>query len=204
MNKIITISNIKGGVGKTTLSCNLAVALSKKYKVTVFDLDTTETSTEFFNNRDDIACYSDMSLQEFEDTLSKTDGIKIIDNAGYMSDLSVLALFKSDLVIVPTMVETVDISGAKATMRKYKDIAEQGISLNVKILPNKINPKTKQSTVEETLKCLGDFDILPIVKNYTSYSKAFAKGLSIIEYKKALPSTIDNFNVFVQGVLNEV
>jgi len=204
MKKVIVINSIKGGVGKTTLSVNLAVALSKHHKVTVFDLDTTETSALFFSKRTDVSCYCDMSLREFNDTLKVTDGISIVDSAGYMSDLAVSALFKSDLVIVPTMLETVDVVGTKATMRKYEKINSSKLKLNVKILPNKINPTTKQETAESVLECLGDFDILPLVKNYTSYSKAFTKHQSILEYKKALPSTIQNFNEFIDGVLNEI
>ena len=49
MKKVIAITHQKGGVGKTTIATNLAVELSKKYKVKVIDLDLQKSMT-YFNN----------------------------------------------------------------------------------------------------------------------------------------------------------
>lgn len=51
--KVISILNMKGGVGKTTLSCNLALELAQKnYKVLVIDIDpqfnTTQSLFKFY------------------------------------------------------------------------------------------------------------------------------------------------------------
>ena len=42
---IIAISHQKGGVGKSTIAFNLAVWLSKSYKIEVIDLDVQNTIT---------------------------------------------------------------------------------------------------------------------------------------------------------------
>ncbi len=50
MSKIIAVVNKKGGVGKTTTSINMSVALAmKKYTVLLIDLDSQCNSTSVFN-----------------------------------------------------------------------------------------------------------------------------------------------------------
>ncbi|MEQ6357741.1 AAA family ATPase [Lysinibacillus sp. M3] len=56
--KVISILNMKGGVGKTTLSCNLALELAQKdYKVLVIDIDpqfnTTQSLFKFYEGNFD-------------------------------------------------------------------------------------------------------------------------------------------------------
>lgn len=46
--KIITLSNNKGGVGKTAIAFNLAVLTNKKHKVLMIDLDPQCNSTSLF------------------------------------------------------------------------------------------------------------------------------------------------------------
>lgn len=203
MNKTIVINNIKGGVGKTTIAINLAVELSKKFKVTVIDLDTTKTSTIFFNNRNDIECINVLDPKSVKRILKNTDGIKIVDSAGYSNDSAIEALFLSDLVIMPTMLEPVDIIGVVRTMEKYKEIEENNMFLNIKILPNKIHRRKLQSNIEEELKPFSRYNILPMVIQSKSYANAFRKYQGITEYNKTSKEIKDNFIAFAKGVLNE-
>ena len=54
-NPIISVLNMKGGVGKTTITCNLAIEFANMgYKVLVVDVDpqfnSTQALTRFFYN----------------------------------------------------------------------------------------------------------------------------------------------------------
>ncbi|UPA13879.1 ParA family protein [Borrelia turicatae] len=48
--KIITITNIKGGVGKSTSSIIFATLLAQKYKVLLIDMDTQASVTSYYFN----------------------------------------------------------------------------------------------------------------------------------------------------------
>ena len=67
--KVISIYNIKGGVGKTTTSVNLAYLASKKYNVLLWDLDPQGASTFFFDKKvkfkNSITDIADRGLDKF-------------------------------------------------------------------------------------------------------------------------------------------
>ena len=83
---IITIANIKGGVGKSTTCLGLASSISfeKKLNVTVFDADPQGTVTEWFYTAADLDEPFDFSimsanvatLKRIED---KADCVYLID-----------------------------------------------------------------------------------------------------------------------------
>ncbi len=50
-SKIITIANIKGGVGKSTSSIIFSILLAQKYKVLLIDMDTQASITSYFNKK---------------------------------------------------------------------------------------------------------------------------------------------------------
>ncbi|MCD2401634.1 ParA family protein [Borreliella bissettiae] len=50
-SKIITIANIKGGVGKSTSAIVFSILLSQKYKVLLIDMDTQASTTSYFNKK---------------------------------------------------------------------------------------------------------------------------------------------------------
>jgi len=203
MNKTIIIANQKGGCGKSTITVSLAVELSKSHKVTVLDLDTSATSTEFLKDRSDINTITISSDRQMKRALN-TDGIIIIDSAGYSDDFAIMGIFAADLIIIPTMTDEVDILGALKTFELLKSLEDDGLDLNVKILPNKINTKKLQKNVELDLTLLNKYEIIPPIKQSRFYTKAFKARKSIVELDSAPQDIKDNFKSFVKAVEDEL
>ena len=110
MAKIICVANRKGGVGKTTLATNLAVALNNKGKSILIDADEQQSASKWAKQRNDIECISVHSelLTKLEEIDSKYDYI-LIDVAGRDSTIFREALLVANTLIVPTQPSLLDL-----------------------------------------------------------------------------------------------
>jgi len=73
MNKVVSVVNMKGGVGKTTLSINLASALGNKAKILIVDLDPQANASVYLMGGSN---YIQYGSQENPDDRLKNDGTK--------------------------------------------------------------------------------------------------------------------------------
>jgi len=189
INKIITVSHQKGGVGKSTIALNIAVELSKEYNVGVIDLDHQRSMTIFQGIRQKnttkdlnvIIIDNDVDLKE---VMNNFDGVLVIDSGGFDSDLNRTAMLGSDIIITPVSNSLIELYG----LEKFKLILEDLLILNpnikAHILLNNISPNA--STLVEELKnflLLDDkFDILNgIMRQRIDYRKSFELGKSVVE-----------------------
>jgi chromosome partitioning protein len=105
--KTLTICHSKGGVGKSTLSWNLAISLSSIYSVLLIDLDIQTTITHTNTAREanarkpmDIA--RPTSIHELSVLCSSSQyDFVLIDVGGYDFDLGRAAIALADRIIVP-------------------------------------------------------------------------------------------------------
>lgn len=114
MSKIILITHQKGGVGKSTLTFNLAQNICKSAKVAVVDFDLQGSLSqlkELVTGFDIIPYSGELDLLE---TLNY-DFI-FIDTPPYLSNHSSKLIQISDLIIVPTKAGILDLLAIKSTL----------------------------------------------------------------------------------------
>lgn len=132
---IISSINYKGGVGKTTVAQNLAVALVLQgYRVCLIDADDTKATTSWADKRDEngvepsIPCVSLTNPKSFAKQVRAQYAnydVLLIDCPPALSPLAVKAMYASHLLVIP--VSTTggsDVWVSEQLLEKFQEIRE--------------------------------------------------------------------------------
>ncbi len=193
---VIAITNLKGGVGKTTLTINLAVGFALRGKtVCIVDTDLGQKSSmEWAGNREEdrvkIPVYGVTVKQITKEVaeLSKNYDIVLIDGTPQLNEVADRTIVASDLVLIPMSASMFDFRGFQNFLERYDQMKEMkeanGGSVEARILLNRIEKNrnvTKQ--IEEELK---EYE-LPVMESKISYRVAYVEsaieGLGVMEFK---------------------
>ena len=116
---VIAIVNQKGGVGKTTLATNLAVAFAEAYTVMLLDADAQGSSQDWAENR--VQRHLNLEVQRAGDAgrllqevrrLASEYSWVIIDGPAGTSRVSAEAVRAADLVLIPAKPSPYDVWAA--------------------------------------------------------------------------------------------
>jgi len=170
MSKIILFSNIKGGVGKTTLCAQFAEYLSMK-GVTIVAVDADLQASLSRHREREVEADSEQTvpwgiarLNTLDSKIVKTamneykeqDGIVLIDCPGNLNDNNLAIIYAvADFIVIPMTydVDTIDATGIFITVIRQQSKAK------LVFVPNRINiteGKAREREMrEETISVLG-------------------------------------------------
>lgn len=200
MTVIISIANLKGGVGKSTISINLAAYLSNSFKVFLVDSDPQGSTSAWFRVRlknypdklhhktldSSETPFSFKDLKTLRHKFSKYNYI-VIDCPPEDDKIMRTALVVSDYAIIPVTPSPFDIISSGKTF----NIIEEGLkSKAIKVKPIILISQKVSGTIfgEEAQSTLQIFN-LPIFKSTIGFRMASKKigisGKTIFEYPKS-------------------
>lgn len=202
MNRIILIGNEKGGVGKSTISRNLAVACALAgHDVAVVDADRQRSLTLWLDARKQqnqapyIPGYQLTGRCGTEIVaLSKKYQTLIIDVAGRDSVELREAAIVSDLWLVPTSVDPDDTDALVTAMQivRTTELATR-IKPNARMLINKCSTSLFEQDANKLIEAISGedgkdiMDTMPPMDSRISSRKAFPKsrevGQGVLEYR---------------------
>lgn len=181
--RIWTITNQKGGAGKTVLATNLAVEGTKiGLKTLLIDLDPQQSATKWWEARDKetpllIKCPYEQLLENLK--LAKAQGFElvIIDTAGREGLKHTEAIEKSTFSIIPCQPSLDDCRSALPTVdiiRRFK------IPFAFIITRCPSSGEDWQET-KNSLSALGLVCDIPTIER-KCYKRAYAENLGVSEY----------------------
>jgi len=194
---ILTVGNTKGGVGKTTLAVNIAIARALAGRdVWLIDGDRQGTAQIAIRIRAErghepgIACamYSEGSIlrSQVQQQAGKFDDI-IIDVGGRDSTALRAALVLSDVLLIPFQPRSYDVWALSDIAALVEDARSVRGALRAVAVLNCADPGSDSTDNAEAAAAVADvpqFEYLPTpIVRRKSFANAAGAGLSVLELK---------------------
>lgn len=156
--KIIAISHQKGGVGKTSLTVNLALCYAQDLNVAVIDTDLQGSLQGISKLIQGIDVIPFEDYQKNIKQLKNLDyDLLLIDTPPYLTDRLTDIFLISDYVLVPSKVSYVDIMAVRATIAMINDTKKQNPNIKAGLVLNMV--KTGSTINEEIGELVKDLNI---------------------------------------------
>lgn len=180
---VIGITNLKGGVGKTIVSQNIAVCLANQnHSVCLVDTDTNQNSVSWAGLRESdqaeilVVGLTDPKAMSKEVTkLDKKFDFVIIDGTPSLSEMTTRIILASDLLIIPIIAAANDLRALEGFFERFEQAKEFRDEIPAYFFLNQFQDFQIQKTVVEALK---DYE-LPIFKSKFRNRVAFVEANAI-------------------------
>ena len=210
LSKVITISQQKGGTGKTTLAVHLAMAFIKYHnlKVAIIDTDPQGSMGKWFMIRtekkvsNENLTFKTASLwgaQYESKTLKNDHDIVIIDTPPKIESEARPSIEAADLVLIPMAASHVDFWATGA-------IVEIAKKANKKILVqiNRSNQRSKLiNKTKDFIKSLDLQSTQTIIGNRQIYTSSMGEGKTAVEKQKK-GNAVDEIKKLSGQILNQL
>jgi chromosome partitioning protein len=202
---ILTIGNVKGGVGKTTLAVNFAIARAREgHDILLVDGDEQGTALTFTALREEMTGQTDYTAVALTGAAVRTQVLKlapkytdiIIDVGGRDTGSFRAALTISDTLLVPVQPRTFDIwsiDQVAALVEEARAINDRLSALAVLNAADSTGRDNEQAA-EALREHIGiEYLDSPLVRR-KAYPNAASSGKGILEYTPKDPKAIDELN----------
>lgn len=191
MAKIILITHQKGGVGKSTLTFNLAVNLSDIANVCIVDFDFQGS----LNSIKEISKVPIFNPNDFEQVLQSNYDFVFIDTPPYLSENLPKLCKMADIILIPSKVGYLDVLAIRSTIQLIESVKQKDKAM---VVFNMVKANT--SLTSEVANELQDYNI-KISKTMISDLVAFTRSILVngIEKTSNAQRQIDSLT---QEILN--
>ncbi|MEM7371775.1 MAG: AAA family ATPase [Bacteroidota bacterium] len=189
---IIGITNLKGGVGKSTITQNLAVCFAHMgYKVAIVDTDTNQNSLSWYGARAEnlpnltvIGLTESDALSKSVENLHRDFEIILIDGTPNLSTMTTRIILTSAILLIPVRPGAQDFRAIQEFVNRFEEAKAYKEYIPAYFLMNEFSAQKK---VHEGLlsKIETSFDI-PVmetkINSRVAYTEASIAGKGVLEY----------------------
>ncbi|MDO6812254.1 ParA family protein [Tenacibaculum soleae] len=186
MGKIILITHQKGGVGKSTLTYNIAQNIAKNAAIVVLDFDLQGSLSQIKD------LVTDFTIMPYNREIKKIKNLPydfiFIDTPPYLSNQLPDLIDLADLIIIPTKAGILDLLAIKNTLELIESKNKTSNSL---VVFNMIKANTTLTL--DILIGLEEYNI-PIAKTHISDLVAFTRSVLVggVKTNKNAQKQLDN------------
>ncbi|NBS18154.1 MAG: cobyrinic acid a,c-diamide synthase [Gammaproteobacteria bacterium] len=195
---IISVLNQKGGVGKTTLSINIASGLAQSgQKTLLVDADPQGSALDWNASRQEESLFPVVgmarpTLHKDIPGLATAHDHVVIDGPPRVNDLAKSAIMASDLVLIPVQPSPYDIWAADEIVKMIQEAMIYKAHLKSLFVINRLVAHT--AIGREVIEALKDypFEVLTAtVSQRVVFAESAAAGLSVLEFAPKSPAASD-------------
>jgi len=192
---IIGVLNQKGGVGKTTLSVNIAAALALSGNRTLLiDADPQGSALDWQSTRQGDTLFpvvgmAKPTLHKDVPELACSYDYVIIDGPPRVNELARSAIMASDLVLIPVQPSPYDVWAADEIVKLIQEVMIYKERLKGRFI---VNRKIVNTAIgRDVAEALRDYSF-PVaetaVNQRVAYAESAASGLSVLEFDSKGPA----------------
>lgn len=196
--QILSITSQKGGVGKTTLTMNLAIAAaSSGVPTVVFDLDPQASAMSWYDRRlangnpnqpKVVSIQAARLPHELKNAIADGYALAIIDTPPNVSGNAVHIAAAGDVVLIPVQPSIVDLDAVRVSIEIAKGTKRPAAVVLNTCPPRRFSGGANvEAAVTEEARAMIEGDLeFPVVPqticNRADYKHSAIEGLGVIEY----------------------
>lgn len=212
MAVVISVSNQKGGCGKSTISANLAIELIAQGKsVVLLDADPQHSTVDWASLGEGVlsrivkpvdASNPRAFRKALDEASSRCDRI-VVDCPPSLTDAALAAMAASDIVLLPVQPSPLDILAGKKALQLAREArkAKKG-KLKIGLVPSKMTRTRMGADLMVALAAMSE-TLLPAIASRSAVCEAVLSGLSVREASPKSPAAEEfaAFAVAVEGMI---
>jgi chromosome partitioning protein len=204
---IITVAALKGGVGKSTVTLNLASCFHKAgHKTLIIDTDPQATCRTWSNKAAEqeidgppVVGVEGKTLRKDLASLSAGFDVVLIDTPPRMAVETRAAMLVSNLVVLPTIPGAADVWALQETVDVFKDAQSIRDDLKAAIVINRKDRTTLSKLTLDAVEAMGIARLKTSLGSRVVFGEATLSGTGVVYYAPASQAAKE-----VESVLSEL